>query len=362
MCPLELGARLDSQLAPEEGGVVAVDADRARTISRQRHHPHQLAAGLLVGGLVLEEALEMTESGGVLASGLEELGEPRERAPVVPPQPLTLALDPGVVAAGEQLPAVERHGPLQRRALLRLSPGRRCLGHRGLEGGDVEIEGRVTAPAGGPRVGEEEALRLGQRVAQLVENLPEVVARLCLARVRPEGEGQVLAKLRRVAVEEQVAEERVQPWRMDGGHRLVSVHEAESAEEADVQGRLRAHGRAPYRRPAPRSPGGDATLRRSSDPGPALRPRRPVRRADPRPHRPPSRWHARQLAAGERARLRRGPAPRSPRSPSGPSGWATTSPGVGPSRSWTPSGASSSRCGWRTPSWAAASAGPCSST
>ena len=52
----------------------------------------------------------------------------------------------------------------------------------------------------------------------------------------------MLAKLRRVAVEEQVAEERVQPRRMDGGHRLVSVHEAEPAEEADVQGRLRAHG------------------------------------------------------------------------------------------------------------------------
>ena len=80
VCPLELGARLDSQLAPEEGGVVPVDPERARTISRQRHHPHQLPAGLLVGGLVLEQAPEMAEGSGVLASGLEDLGEPRERA------------------------------------------------------------------------------------------------------------------------------------------------------------------------------------------------------------------------------------------------------------------------------------------
>ena len=70
------------------------------------------------------------------------------------------------------------------------------------------------APAGGARVGDEEALRIGQRVAQLVEDLPEVVARLRLARVRPEDEGQVLAQLRRVAVQEQVGEQRVQPRRV----------------------------------------------------------------------------------------------------------------------------------------------------
>ena len=64
----------------------------------------------------------------------------------------------------------------------------------------------------------------------------------------------MLAKLRRVAVQEQVTEERVQPRRMDGGHRLVAVHEAEPAEEADMQDWLRAHGRAPYRRSGGRVP------------------------------------------------------------------------------------------------------------
>ena len=269
MCSLELGARLDSQLAPEDGGVVAVNPERARTISRERHHPHQLAAGLLVGGLLLEQALEVAESGGVLARGFEQRGEPRERAPVEPSQPFPVTLDPGVVAAGEQLAAVELHGPLQRRALLRLSPAGRGLGHRGLEGGDVELEGRIDAPAGGPRVREEEALRLGQRVAQLVEDLPEVVAGLRLARVRPEGEGQVLAKLRRVAVEEQVAEERVQPRRVDGGHRMVAVHQAEPAEEADVQGLLRAHGA--HLTPAPGTRGTLAMLACAARVTPALR-------------------------------------------------------------------------------------------
>src|SRR5262249_34857719 len=33
----------------------------------------------------------------------------------------------------------------------------------------------------------------------------------------------------------------MEPRRVDGGHRLVAVHEAEPAEETDVEGRLGAH-------------------------------------------------------------------------------------------------------------------------
>ena len=73
------------------------------------------------------------------------------------------------------------------------------------------LEDRITAPAGGAGVSEEEALGLGERMAQLVEDLPEVVARLGFARIRPEGERQMLPQLRRVTVQEQIAEERVEP-------------------------------------------------------------------------------------------------------------------------------------------------------
>ena len=236
--PLQLRAGLDAELAAQGGRVVPVDAQRARAVTRERERAHQGATGLLVGGLVLEQAAQVLDRSRVVAARLLQGREPGKRASVELAQALPVRLDPSVVAAGEQVSAVQLHGAIQRGALGRLAPGARGLGQRRLEAGHVEREAGVGAPARGPGVGDQEAVRIRQGVPQLVEDLPEVVAGLRLARVRPEDEGQVLSQLRRVPVQEEVREQGVEPRRADAGHRLVAMRQAEPAEETDVQGRL----------------------------------------------------------------------------------------------------------------------------
>jgi hypothetical protein len=53
----------------------------------------------------------------------------------------------------------------------------------------------------------EEPIRTLKRVVQGVQNVTKIGARLWLLRIRPELEREVLAGLRRVAVEEEIREE-----------------------------------------------------------------------------------------------------------------------------------------------------------
>ena len=55
----------------------------------------------------------------------------------------------------------------------------------------------------------------GQRVAQVVQQLPEIGARLGFAGFRPEQRGQLFARLRRIAVQQQPGEQRLQPAGVD---------------------------------------------------------------------------------------------------------------------------------------------------
>ncbi len=240
----QLRAGLDAELAAQGGSVVPVDAQRARAVTRERERAHQGAAGLLVGGLVLEQAAQVLDRSRVVAAGLLQGREPGQRASVELAEALTVRFNPSVVAPGEQVSTVQLRGAFQGGALDRLAPGPRRLGHRRLEAGHVQREAGVGAPRRGPGVRDQEAVRVRQGVAQLVEDLPEVVAGLRLARVRPEDEGQVLSQLRRVPVQEEVREQGTEPRRADPGHRLVAMRQAEPAEQTDVEGRVRAHGRA----------------------------------------------------------------------------------------------------------------------
>ena len=79
-------------------------------------------------------------------------------------------------------------------------PGRLGLGDRTVEKGDVEAEGRVRGPLHVVRIGPEPAVGVGQRLPQLMEELPQVVAGVRRRRVRPEGEGEVRPRLRCVRV------------------------------------------------------------------------------------------------------------------------------------------------------------------
>ena len=62
---------------------------------------------------------------------------------------------------------------------------------------------------------------------QMMGQIARVRAGLALRRVGPELEGQVVARLRRVAVEDEVGRERLQASLVDARHGLVAVDETE---------------------------------------------------------------------------------------------------------------------------------------
>jgi hypothetical protein len=67
-----------------------------------------------------------------------------------------------------------------------------------------------------------------------MEQLPQVVAGLALRGVRPEGEGEMRARLRGVRMEQQIGEERLQAGGRGADDPAVDA-EAELTEEPDLE-------------------------------------------------------------------------------------------------------------------------------
>jgi hypothetical protein len=85
----------------------------------------------------------------------------------------------------------------------------------------------VWTPAQRAGVGLQEAIRVRQSVAQLMQQLAQVGARLSLTGVRPEQKREVLAQLWGIAVQNQVGEQRMQARGVDAGDQLLAVDQAE---------------------------------------------------------------------------------------------------------------------------------------
>ena len=75
---------------------------------------------------------------------------------------------------------------------------------------------------------------MGQAVAQRVEELPQVGVRLGLGGVGPEEEGKLLARLRGVAMQEQIGEQRLQTCRVHGGKLRACRRKAEMTQQSNV--------------------------------------------------------------------------------------------------------------------------------
>jgi hypothetical protein len=108
-----------------------------------------------------------------------------------------------------------------------------------LECGDVELGGDIGAPMHRVLVGREEVGSVWKGMARLMEQLAQVIACLRLGGIRPEEEGQVLALLRHVAMQHEIGKQCLQPYGVETGHLLISVDQAEIAEQAYVKGRSR---------------------------------------------------------------------------------------------------------------------------
>lgn len=114
--------------------------------------------------------------------------------------------------------------------------GRIRESERLFERSDIEVEGRDGVPVHHVRVGSEEVLHSRKGLAQLVEKLAQVIARLSLGGVGPEEEGKMLALLRNVVMQHEVGEQGLQAHGVETSHLPIIVDEAEIAEQAEVKG------------------------------------------------------------------------------------------------------------------------------
>ena len=91
--------------------------------------------------------------------------------------------------------------------LIILSCGRVCVSERLFERSDIEVEGRDGVPVQQASVGREELFHSRKCLAQLVEQLAQVIARLGLGGVGPEEEGKMLALLGNIAMQHEIGEQ-----------------------------------------------------------------------------------------------------------------------------------------------------------
>ena len=192
-----------------------------------------MAAGGFMQGVVVQQALCVDDRAAVVATLLEQQDQLLQGIEEAFRQPGAFEQEPVIVAARQQVAAVGRDRAFQR-GQARAPLGTCGVDQRGLELGDIQRKRRIPAPAhrlvGDFQVG----LGLGQPVAQCVEELPQVGVRLGLGAVGPEEEGDLLARQRGVAMQNQVGQQRLQARRMHGGKLRVCRRKAEMTEQSDV--------------------------------------------------------------------------------------------------------------------------------
>src|SRR6266516_2287234 len=123
--------------------------------------------------------------------------------------------------------------------------GRGGFGERLFELSDIEVAWRDGMPVQQVSVSREELFHSRKCLAQLVEQLAQVIARLGLGCVGPEEEGQVLALLGNIAMQHEIGEQGAQARGIEVGHLLVVVAQAEIAKQAEVKG-WHHHDRLPF--------------------------------------------------------------------------------------------------------------------
>jgi hypothetical protein len=202
----------------------------------------------------------------VLAQLCEQLGEPLESLELKLAEALPLLEQPLVVAPFQEVAGVGLDGIPERRESISRGRGRRS-GERLLECVDVEPEIGVRPPAERPLSNFEVAVGVGKSPPEVVENVAEVRPSLRLGRVGPEEEGEALARLGRISVEQEIGEERFRAGRLEPGQRGPAQPELQLAEEPDLERRR-------IRGPSLAEPGFRGRRRRADIPGPPSHVRR----------------------------------------------------------------------------------------
>ena len=207
-----------------------VGAQRSRTVTARVVGAHQQPVGLFAQRVVADEALRRADRRGPVAALLRLAGESLERVEVEIAQPLALLEQPVVVAALEQIARVRPDRVVQPAVRERL-----------LEDGDVQPQRRVGTPLKRPWPDVDQAVGIRHRSPQGVQDMAEVRPRLRLTGVGPEEEGKPLARLRGVAVQQQVGEQRLGAAGVEGRHLRFAQAKVQATEQPYAERRRSAH-------------------------------------------------------------------------------------------------------------------------
>ena len=99
----------------------------------------------------------------------------------------------------------------------------------------IEGIGRIRSPLDGEMVLDQKVVGVGQGIAQLKEQLAQIGMRLFFAGIGPELEGDVLAGLGCLAMQEQIGQQGLQAWRIDAADEFIAIRQPELAEEANMK-------------------------------------------------------------------------------------------------------------------------------
>ena len=155
--------------------------------------------------------------------------EAREGAAIV----LALGQQPIVIEAAEKVVLIEARGVFEAGAFLAggaAAGGLRGQRHRVIELRYVDAARRVAPPLHGVIVGDQETVVGRYGAAQVMEQLPQIGARLRFAGFRPEQKRQLLARLRHVGVQHEVRQQRLQTAGVDREHGLSATSDQQIVE------------------------------------------------------------------------------------------------------------------------------------
>src|SRR5262249_47875211 len=100
--------------------------------------------------------------------------------------------------------------------------------------GQVQGRGGIATPLYSLGIDVQEPVGIGQGLAQAVQQGAQIGVRLALGRIRPELESQLGARVRRRAMQQQIGQQRLQPWRVERREGCSVSGEVEAAQQLDV--------------------------------------------------------------------------------------------------------------------------------
>ena len=191
-----LPAGLHVELVLKDGPALLVGARDPRAVAAQGVQPHDLAVEVLAQGIAAHEVLGKGDGVPIGSLLLQSIDEPLQDVRHLLLQPFALRHDPVVVAQRQERPPVEVERLLQILRGLRLVE--RCE-----QGVHVEGVRRARQPLHRLAIGLDEMLTVHrQGLAQCMEQVAQIRARLRLGGIGPEEKGEALPCDGRVTVQQ----------------------------------------------------------------------------------------------------------------------------------------------------------------